>query len=126
MIPNAWKELGRPDVPPPISKSMPASATSFRRMSLPVQRKKRTFAPPPPPVFTKDFTVGRIMTRRMSAALEGTLEGSSVEQQTNEIKKETAIKATVYRRQSVQIERLSSCVSTLIPSSEATKAKGIF
>lgn len=73
MIPGAWKDLGKTVIPPPVLKPIPASATSTRRMSLPVQRTKRVFASAHLPVHTS----GPI-TRRMSIFMERT-EGSNTE-----------------------------------------------
>ncbi|XP_055301655.1 MYND-type zinc finger-containing chromatin reader ZMYND8-like isoform X2 [Sitodiplosis mosellana] len=106
-IPNAWKELGRSVVPPSIVKPVPASATSARRMSMPVHRNKRSFAPPP-------FVPGRIMTRRMSSILNESFVAE-------EEKTEKPKKATVYRRQSVQVDRLPS--QAINSTARVSKAK---
>lgn len=63
-IPNAWKELGKNDIPLPIPEVRPASAIKGRRMSVPVH--KVTDSSQIPPV----FTAGRRITRRMSTYLE--------------------------------------------------------
>ena len=106
-IPNAWKELGHPVVPEPIPKPMTASATVARRMSMPVQRTKNKTPP-------KVYAPGHIMTRRMSAILDGTLP----------IEEKKPQRATTYRRQSVQVDRLQ--YETIISSSvsRVSKAKG--
>lgn len=99
-IPGAWKMLGHSVVPPPIPKPLSALAISARRMSLPAQRTKRIFPTPPPQRPPPQvFDIGRIMTRRLSAFIDGTLE---------EKEKSKAKKAIPYRRQSVQIDQFSS------------------
>lgn len=105
-IPNAWKKLGHSVVPESIPKPMAATATVARRMSMPVQRTEIKTTP-------KVYTPGHIMTRRMSAILDGTL---SIEEKPQ--------RATAYRRQSLHVDRLQ--YETIISSSvsRVPKAKG--
>lgn len=88
VIPNAWKELGRSESPPPIPKPVAASATSARRISLPVQQIKQVVSTQP--------TLGRIMTRRMSAMVDPITVNDGAEKPR---------KSIAYRRQTVHFDR---------------------
>lgn len=115
MIPKAWEELGRSDVPAPIPKPKAASATSARRMSLPTWKENERIVPSLPV-----FTSGRIMTRRMSAIMDVSLIVGS-----EEAKKVEPVKRTrIYRRQSIQVDRLSYDTTDSCSVSEVTRAKG--
>ncbi|XP_031635445.1 uncharacterized protein LOC116348555 [Contarinia nasturtii] len=114
-IPNAWKELGKSDVPPPI----PAPATVARRMSTPVQRSNRQSVMQTPEELLK---TGRCMTRRLSTIMESRPD-------TPETKKrkviDTTQKTSAYRRQSLQCERPSARMSATSAMYKAKDSMGV-
>lgn len=95
-IPNAWKALGKTEIPPPIE--IAASATSARRLSAPMQRTKRLLstamqAPVEP------IRLGRTMTRRLSTLIESGGEANLF------TKKKEMAESAAARRMSLQCDR---------------------
>lgn len=103
MIPNAWHQLGKKEIPPPIQKPMPASAIRSRRMSVPARMIARETP-------KQIVTTGRIMTRRLSMILDGSFDPSTAAPK----------KVTDVRRQSIQFDNsmdLTNASSKAVTSS---------
>lgn len=88
MMPNAWNQLGKSEIPKPIPKPSPASATKARRQSVPVRKITSLIIP----------ASGGIMTRRMSMLFEPTNSKEEIVSVAKTIK--------IGRRQSIQKDEI--------------------
>lgn len=111
MIPNAWKELGRSDIPPPIPKTKPAAKDAHRNYFPVKQEKEETLDSS-----LEASTSGCVVTSRMSAVNYSNSE-SATEKRASSIELSS-------RELRVELERLPSSTINLPSFIQATSTKG--